>query len=142
MAVVQGALVGRLVEKAGERPLVVLGTVLLASALVLLGLPLPASLAVLLPAAALLAVGSGMHTPAVTALVSRLSPKTAQGTTLGVTQSMSSIGRIVGPLVGASLYHLGWSAPYYFGGGLMAVAALLALYYNATVAPPVPARSS
>ena len=141
IAAVQGGAVGWLSEKIGERPLILFGAGLLAIALALLGLPLPASLGLLLVALAILGVGAGVHNPAVTALVSRLTPASAQGTTLGVTQSMGSIGRIAGPLAGGALYHLGWSAPYYFGAAVIAVAVLLAAYYNATVAPPVAARS-
>ncbi len=140
MAVVQGGLVGRLVDKVGERPLVVFGTVLLAVALALLGLPLPPSLAVLLVALALLAIGSGLNTPAVTALVSRLSPASQQGSALGVTQSMSAIGRIAGPLLGGALYHFGWGIPYYAAAAIMVVALALALYYNVTVEPIPAAR--
>jgi MFS family permease len=139
LAAVQGALVGRLVERVGERPLVVFGTALLVVGLALLGAPLPTALPMLLGALGLLAIGNGMLTPAVTALVSRLTPASQQGSALGVTQSMSSIGRIAGPLLGGYLYHLGWSLPYYAGAAIMAVALAVALYYNATIAPlPVP----
>jgi DHA1 family tetracycline resistance protein-like MFS transporter len=135
MAVVQGGLVGRLVERVGERPLVVAGTALLATALALIGLPLPASLGVLLAALALLAIGSGLQTPATTALVSRLTPAAQQGSALGVSQSMSALGRIAGPLLGGALYHFGWATPYYAGSAIMTAALAVAIYYNATVEP-------
>jgi DHA1 family tetracycline resistance protein-like MFS transporter len=140
MAVVQGGLVGRLVERVGERPLVVLGTALLAAALALLGLPLPASPALLLGALGLLAVGSGLQTPAATSLVSRLTPASQQGSALGVAQSMSAIGRIAGPLLGGFLYAFGWGLPYFAGAAIMTAALALALYYNATV-ETAPAQS-
>jgi DHA1 family tetracycline resistance protein-like MFS transporter len=141
MAIVQGGLVGRLAERVGERPLILLGAGLLAVALCLLAAPLPASPGLLLGAVGILATGVALHNPSVTGLVSRLAPASAQGTTLGVTQSMGSLGRIAGPLLGGALYGAGWSAPYYFGAAVMAIAALLAAYYNATVAPPIAARS-
>jgi MFS family permease len=135
IALVQGGLVGRLVERFGERPLVVFGTAMLAVGLALLGLPLPASLGLVLGALGLLAAGNGLNVPATTALVSRLTPASQQGSAMGVTQSMSSIGRIAGPLLGGFLYHLGWGLPYYAGAAIMAAALAVALYYNATVEP-------
>ena len=135
MAVVQGGLVGKMVDRLGERPLIVFGAALLATAFALLAAPLPATLGILLPALAMLSVGIGLHNPSVTGLVSRLTPASQQGSALGVTQSMSSIGRIVGPLVGGALYHFGWSLPYYAGAAIMVVALAFAVYYNATVAP-------
>ena len=136
MAAVQGSLVGRFVDRTGERPLIVFGAALLACGFLLLALPLPVSVPLLLAALAMFAVGIGLHNPAVTGLVSRLTPASQQGSALGVTQSMSSIGRILGPLVGGALYQFGWGLPYYAGAAIMAVAVALALYYNATVYAP------
>lgn len=141
LVAVQGGLVGRLAEKIGERPLVVFGLVLLVAGLGLLGLPLPASLGVLLPTVALLAAGSALLTPSITSLVSRRSPVAAQGASLGVAQSMNSLGRIVGPIVGGFLYAFGWSLPYLIGAAVMACGLALAVYYNALVSRPAPANS-
>jgi DHA1 family tetracycline resistance protein-like MFS transporter len=131
MAVVQGGLVGRLVERVGERPLIVFGLLLLTGGLALLGVGGWEATAILLAALALLAVGTGIQTPAVTSLVSRLAPASAQGTTLGVTQSTSSIGRIVGPVAGTALYAVDLGLPYLSGAAVMAAALCVALYYNA-----------
>jgi len=141
LAAVQGGLVGRLTGKFGERPLVVLGLVLLVAGLTLLGLPLTASLGVMLPAVALLAAGSGLLTPAITALVSRRSTAAAQGASLGVAQSMASLGRIAGPLAGGLLYEFGWSMPYLAGAAVMACGLAIALYFNALVSRPEPVSS-
>lgn len=140
MALVQGGLVGRLVERVGERPLLVFGTAALAVALALLGLPLPPSIPVLLGALGLLALGTGLQTPAATALVSRSTPAAAQGVALGVSQSMTAVGRIGGPLLGGALYHFGWGVPYYAAASIMLAALAVTLYYNATV-DPLPAGS-
>lgn len=132
MAAVQGGLVGRLVERVGERPLIVFGLLLLTGGLALLGVGGWEATAILLAALALLAVGTGLQTPAVTSLVSRLAPASAQGTTLGVTQSTSSIGRIVGPVAGTALYAVDLGLPYLSGAAVMAAALCVALYYNAS----------
>ena len=142
MAVVQGVLVGRLVEKTGERPLVVFGTLFLAVGLALAGLSVAVSFGLLLGALGLLALGSGLQNPSVTALVSRLTPASQQGTSLGVAQSMSSIGRIAGPLLGGALYAVGWAAPYFAGAILMIAALLLAIVFNARTHSTVANASS
>ena len=133
MAAVQGGLIGRLVDRVGERPLIVFGLVLLVAGLALLGIEGWQATAILLTALALLAVGSALQTPAVTSLVSRLTPVNLQGTTLGVTQSTSSIGRIVGPVAGTALYAVDLELPYLAGAAVMAVAVCVALYYNLSV---------
>jgi MFS transporter, DHA1 family, tetracycline resistance protein len=135
MAAVQGGLVGRLAERVGERPLVVLGIAMLGAAMLLLGLWLPPTTALLLGVLALLAAGIGLHNTAVTTLVSRNAPPATQGTTLGLTQSMSSIGRILGYFGGGALYTLGNHAPYLAGAALVAAALGATLYRNATVEP-------
>jgi multidrug resistance protein len=132
MAAVQGGLVGRLVERVGERPLIVFGLLLLTGGLALLGVGGWEATAILLAALALLAVGTGIQTPAVTSLVSRLAPASAQGTTLGVTQSTSSIGRILGPVAGTALYAVDLGLPYLSGAAVMAAALCVALYYNSS----------
>lgn len=143
MAAVQGGLVGRLTERVGERPLVVLGVVLLGGSFLLLGLWLPSSVGLLLAVVAMLAAGIGLHNTAVLALVSRNAPPSTQGTSLGITQSVSSIGRIVGHFSGGALYALGTHAPYLAAAGIAAVGLVATLYRNATVEPlPRPARAA
>jgi len=63
---------------------------------------------------ALLAVGAGISAPSLSALVSRLSPAAEQGSALGIFQSISSIARIIGPVVAQLLYQKGAHvhAPY------------------------------
>jgi MFS family permease len=142
MAIVQGALVGRLVARFGERPLVVAGLAILTAALALLAVPLWTSTAILLGALGLLAAGAGLQTPAVTALISRHAPPAAQGTTLGVGQSMSSIGRVLGPLLGGAVYAINVEAPYAAGAAIMAAAVLVAVYYNLKAPLATAARTS
>jgi multidrug resistance protein len=136
MAVVQGGLVGRLVRRFGEPALVIAGTGLLAVGLALIGAPLPSTLVLLVGVLVLVAAGVGLYNPSLTGLVSRLTPRTIQGTTLGVTQSMASIGRILGPLAGGLLYGLGGGLPFYFGAALMALATVLMALHAPSLPPP------
>ncbi len=126
IVIVQGGLIGPLVKRWGERPLLIAGLVLLAAGLLLL--PLGTQVAVLLVALGLLSAGNGAISPTSSALLSLASPADAQGETLGVSQGMAGLGRVIGPLAAGSIYAAGGpGAPFVAGGILVLVAALVAL---------------
>ncbi len=106
--------------------MLVAGLVLLA--LGLLVLALSTQLAILLVALALLSVGNGLASPATATLISFITPPSARGETLGLTQSLGGLGRVVGPLLAGGLFAAnGPSAPFLAAGALAALAAWLAL---------------
>jgi MFS family permease len=79
-------------------------------------------------AAALVVVGFAFINPSVSALISRRADADRQGEVLGVNQSFASLGRIIGPLAGMSLFSLHPSRvlPYAVAAVLLvAVAALV-----------------
>lgn len=126
IAIVQGGLVGPLRNRYGEPNLVMAGLALLAVGLA--ALPFSTLLAVLLGSTALLAIGNGLLQPNLSALVSLESPHGESGRTLGLYQSLSSLGRILGPLAaGAAYQYLGIGAPFLFGAMLMVLALALLL---------------
>ncbi len=100
-AIVQGGLLGRLALALGEGGIARVGTAMLATGFVLIptagaaGRPTPLFYAAL----ALLGAGFGMTGPAMIGLVSRRTDAARQGRVLGITQSASSMARIVGPIV-------------------------------------------
>ena len=98
LALVQGVLVGRVVPRVGEHRLVPIAILLMAVALV--GHAVAPSVPVLMAAMGLLAVGMGFNSPSMLSVVSRLADPADQGSTLGVSQSLGSLARIVGPLWG------------------------------------------
>lgn len=156
VVIVQGGLIGPLTRALGEKRLLVVGAALQAGAFLWLpfshgwfpaGAGLPAWLTPgfveLAVASAPLAIGSGLTSPALSALLSRLSRAEAQGGTLGIGQSASALGRVLGPISGTQTYAFAppgshaW--PYVGGAALMAVSALIGL----TLRPrhdPGPAR--
>lgn len=139
VVVIQGVVVGLLVKRLGERWLLVIGLLLLAGGLILL--PWSGTLATLLGALGLVAVGDGAVTPALSALLSLVSPADAQGETLGVAQGLVGFGRLVGPLVAGSLFAAGESLPFVFGGALVLIGTLLTVPVL-PVAPATPATPS
>jgi predicted MFS family arabinose efflux permease len=124
VVVVQGGLIGPLSKRLGERYLLVLGTALQAVALAIL--PFADSTGGLLVATAPLAVGSGLASPAISALISRHSRAEDQGGTLGIGQSAAAFGRILGPESGTFTYsRFSPGFPYLAGALVMAVAAFI-----------------
>ncbi len=70
---------------------------------------------------ALAVVGFAFVTPSAQALISRRADEHRQGEILGVNQSASALARILGPILGLTLYELSAThmLPYLFGGGLL-----------------------
>jgi multidrug resistance protein len=124
-ALVQGLLVKRLVPRFGEARLVAAGTFVLASGF--LSLLFSRSFPALVAATLLVSLGAGLLNPSLSGLVSKASHAHEQGEVLGSFQSMSAIGRILGPIWGENAF-LRWGsrAPHATGALFEAVACLLA----------------
>jgi MFS family permease len=72
-------------------------------------------------------IGFACLTPSVQGLISRRSDPAKQGEILGVNQSAAAMARILGPLIGLSLFDLSASHvwPYVLGAGMLVVVFLL-----------------
>lgn len=139
-AVVQGLLVRRLVPVHGERRLMAAGATLLGCGFV--ALALATARAGLLAAVVAMATGTGLLVPSLSGLLSRRTARERQGEVLGAFQSMSSLGRVLGPFVGENLFlRVGPSAAYGLGLALEAVVLRLVLSPSARENPPVPPSS-
>src|SRR5258706_3849341 len=126
IVLMQGGLVGRLVKRWGERSLLIAGLGMLAAGLALLSWS--TNLALLLVALGIVSIGDGAVTPVVSALLSFASPPTRQGETLGLSQGVAGLGRIIGPLAAGSAFAIGGpGAPFFLGSALGVLAALIAL---------------
>lgn len=98
---VQGGLIRRLVPKTGEKPLVILGSILLFLSMALL--PMNSSLTWIIIASSGLAIGNSLVVPMLSGLVSKSADAQSQGVVLGVMQSVASLGRMIGPAMGGFL---------------------------------------
>jgi len=128
IAIVQGGLVGRLVKIFGERVLVRAGMFLMVVGLGLI--PYAKNLWILAIVLAFLAIGLGMNTPSLNSLITQYGDPTRHGGILGVSQSFSSLARILGPTWGGfSFDRFGISSPYFSGGVVMFLAFLLSMLY-------------
>lgn len=95
-AIIQGRLIGPLVERFGERRVAGVGGALLATGFGTLA-AFPA-LGPVFGALALVGLGWGCVIPSLHSIVSRRAPPGEQGEVLGVNQSAASAGRVMGPV--------------------------------------------
>ncbi len=126
--VVQGGLIGPLVRRFGERKLVIAGTTILAISLAIT--PIVAGTAVfalMIALGAVWAIGSSITTPSLASLLSLTVGDEEQGGMLGLGQSLSALGRVLGPAAAGWLFEIGPGLPFQVGGGLMALCAIVAL---------------
>ena len=123
IALVQGGVVRRLAPRLGERRLIRIGLAMLIPGLLIVGwapteIPFYGGLA-------LLAIGSALVSPCLSALVSLYTPADRQGEVLGVFRSVGALSRAIAPVIaGLVFWKLGSQWPYY-GSGLVMLAPLL-----------------
>ena len=133
MIIVQGALIGRLTQSFGVRPVAIVGALLMGVALSAFTVVFTLSTA--LAALGLLAFSQGLASPSLSTLLSQASREDEQGATLGLGQSMAALARAFGPLVAGALYDVSHSAPYLVAGaaGLLAAVWLFGVGRNVTI---------
>ncbi len=122
-AIIQGGLLGKLSRRFGEARLAVVGGFALAAGL--FTIPFAHGTPILAVGLVLVAIGSAFTTPTLATLLSRLTSADRQGSVLGIGQSISSLGRFIGPVVGGVLYAGDRLSLPFFGGGLIAAGAAL-----------------
>ncbi len=147
--IIQGGLIGRLVKRFGELPLVMFGALCFAISLFAVPFVGPAAggLGALLLGGGVFSMGNSLATPALTSLASKSVGPEQQGSVLGVTQSVASLARAVGPslaalLIASSIPHLGADGlthemsdhslfvTFWTGAAIMLFAFLMAFYYS------------
>ena len=127
-AAVQGLLIGRLARRFGEHRLVVTGTIIVTGTLVLI--PIVADIrvyALLLAIGPIMALGSGVLPPSIPSLLSQATDSDAFGGILGLGQSLSALGRVVGPVFAGALFEISQEVPFYLGAALMFTCTVVSL---------------
>lgn len=124
--IVQGGLVRRIVPKIGEKRAI------------LIGMPLAAigyASIVMMPhgwmvyfSIVLTGLGGGLAGPPLSSLVSKRAPAEKMGAAMGASQSATSLGLVIGPLIAGELYDRagkGW--PFYSAAGILIIGWLIAM---------------
>lgn len=152
--IIQGVLIGRLVKRFGELWLVIVGALFFAVSLFAVPFvgPNAGGLLALLIGGGIFSLGNSLSTPALNSLASKSVGAAEQGSVLGVTQSVASLARAVGPSIAALLIHS--TSPevgadgvahymsdrslfvtFWTGSVIMFMAFLLAVYFRRVHAP-------
>lgn len=119
--IVQGVLFIRLQTRFGERALIPAGLAFMGIGLA--GMALASEPWMLFPAVAIVALGTGVSIPSLTALVSLRVPEHEQGRLMGGNQTLLALTNIFGPtLAGISFDVIAISAPYWLGSVFALVA--------------------
>ncbi len=115
MAFTQGYLVRKVIPKWGERKTLTHGMFIMGFSFFLIALSY--SIYTLAFAMFLLAIGHGLSRPSLLGMISIASKDDEQGEVMGSSQSASSLGRILGPMLGGWLYtHMGMGSPFVLAG--------------------------
>ncbi len=105
--IIQGVLIGRLVKRFGELPLILVGALFFAGSLFAVPFvgPETGGLLALLIGGGIFSFGNSLATPALSSLASKSTGPAEQGSVLGLFQSSGSLARAVGPSLAAVLIH-------------------------------------
>ncbi|HKP45095.1 MAG TPA: MFS transporter, partial [Pyrinomonadaceae bacterium] len=147
--IIQGGLIGKLVKRFGELPLVIIGALFFAGSLFAVPFvgPQTGGLLALLIGGGIFSAGNSLATPSLTSLASKSVGAANQGSVLGVTQSVASLARAVGPALAAVLIHSAIAyrgadgnphymsdhslfVTYWTGAAIMFMAFVLAVYFT------------
>ena len=125
MALTQGVLVRRWIPRFGERRVNQWGLLLVSMGLIFMGASagwagnsgFPVGLSLLSLGVTLFALGYSLANTSLSGAVSLLSPAKEQGHIFGVNQSLASLARVIGPILGGWLYRdLSHGSPFLLSG--------------------------
>jgi MFS transporter, DHA1 family, tetracycline resistance protein len=126
--IMQGGAIRQLSKKFNDTQLISMGAVCMVIGLS--SLPFGGNFVGMLLATAILSCGSGILTPILLSLVSKIAPEAEQGMVLGTNQSMSSFARMLGPLWGGFAFQfIGYEAPFLTGGIMVFFLFLFSVLY-------------
>ena len=114
--IIQGGLIRRMVNRFGEAPLLWFG--LAVTAIGMFAFPLGPSLSSMYVLGLLFAIGSGFSNPTIYSLISDSADSDQQGLTMGLTQSVGSLARALGPFSGLYAFTVLPILPFMIGGAL------------------------
>lgn len=147
IVITQGFLVRRLMPLMGEKQLLRIGLIFMTIGFA--GIAIAESITFLALTQTFLALGVGFANPSILGSVSLLTSSDEQGASLGTTQGLASLGRIVGPAVGGALYAaLTIQSPFIFSTAAILIGLFIVITIYADIpntgkkGPPPPAEES
>jgi MFS transporter, DHA1 family, tetracycline resistance protein len=134
----QGVIFERAVGRFGESLMAIVGCAMMGASLIVFPLlgPDAGGLAGLLFVCSIISLGNALASPALTSVVSKISPDDQQGSSLGVLQSGASLARAIGPMIGGVLLNNAANSiddttavrTFWTAAGIMFIAMITAIY--------------
>jgi multidrug resistance protein len=133
--IVRSLILGKMIERLGEANLARLGLLVLG-----LGLALVAAIrsySMVIVSFTLMPLGTAFVFPSVTAMLSRVVPKTRRGLYMGVQQTFGGVSKVAFPVAtGIAMDRLGLGMPFIVAGTLVAATVLLTASIDQHALPP------
>ncbi len=124
--VVQGGIIRRIVKTVGDWPLAILGPALVTIGMGVYSLTaLWPVLWILLVAGAINATGRSCQQPTLSALLARFSDRDEQGIVFGLSNGLSSLARVFGPIVAGLTYRYASNTGPFITAGILSAAGAL-----------------
>ncbi len=124
-AVVQGGVVRQLTKYFDESKIFLAGCILMSIGLGLI--PLADSLDMLSVYLGIMAVGFSLNQPTMLSLISQEAGEGNVGATMGTSQGIQGMGRVIGPIWGGYLFGLSYSLPFYATAIVIALAIVIGI---------------
>ena len=125
IVIVQGGLIGRLSKRVGEWPLAILGALLVTVGMAFfIGSAFMPGLLMLGIAGAVNATGRSLQGPTLASLLSKFSNPKEQGVVFGLSNGLSSLARVAGPMLAGAMYPF-WrnTGQFWTAGAILLIAA-------------------
>jgi MFS family permease len=123
---VQLVFIGKLTDMFSDEKLITFGPLLIASSFFFQ--PLTTNLLVYLGALAVMAAGIGIVNTVIPSYISKRTHGDEQGSILGVTNSVSNIAHVPGPIIGGFLFEFaGQAAPFFASAAILLIAFVIGL---------------
>lgn len=103
--IIQGFLIGKLAKRFGEEMMIIIGSLLMAIGTFCV--PIFANIVLFVLCVSLIAGGIGVLNTAIPSFVSKRTSSKEQGGRMGLVESVGSIARIPGPLIGGFMFEFG-----------------------------------
>jgi MFS family permease len=138
--VVRTLILGKMIERLGEANLARLGLIILG-----VGLALVAAIrsySIVLVSFTLMPLGTAFVFPSVTAMLSRVVPRSRRGLYMGVQQTFGGVSKVAFPIAtGIVMDHFGMGTPFVIAGALVVATLTLTTSLEAHALPPARASS-
>ena len=123
---IQGGLLRVLLKKFDEKQLFFVGNIFLILGLFLI--PFAHSQVSLTLFLLLMTLGASLSGPTLTSIISKQSPSDQIGSTMGISQGFSALGRVIGPTWGGALFAISFKLPFILTASLVLYTVFVAFH--------------